>query len=240
MNNVTDAIQLMYLWIHEISVPEPINAPQFLVDVVAETLSQHGGKNWIPVIVKEVGRGAYEVIANAFVYAAAESAGLEKVWCIIVDPIEGAEYVTKVLSGDIVPKLNLATASHQQIQGALEYVSEKPNSALKGMKVLIATNRIVEATRQTWKNLDELTNLKCGITKGKKLDALKEIFYLSSPIKDIPQVITPDTSADVSNESLESMSLESMSLTALKALAKDRKFKGYSKKTKVELVELLT
>lgn len=234
MNSITKAIQLMYLWIHEISVPEPTNAPQFLVDVVAETLSQHGGKNWIPVIVKEVGSGEYEVIANAFVYAAAEAAGLEKVWCIIVDQIEGAEYVTKVLSGDIVPKLNLSTASHEQIQAALEYVAEKPNSALKGIKLLIAANRIFDSPRQNWKSLDEVTKLKCGITKGKKLDALKEVFYLSLPTK---QTSTA-TSANTTNASTPS--LESMSLTDLKALAKNKKLKGYSKKTKSELVELLS
>ena len=240
MISINDAIQLMYFWTHEISVPEPTNAPQFLVDVVAETLTQHGGKNWIPVIVKEVGRGEYEVIANAFVYAAAESAGLEKVWCIIVDQIEGAEYVTKVLAGEIVPKLNLATASYEQIQSALEYVSEKPNSALKGFKVIIAANRISEAPRQGWKNLDELTKLKCGITKGKKLDALKEVFSLSFPktpeskVTEVSEIITPDTT--IINET----SLETLSLTALKALAKDRKVKGYSKKTKAELIDLLS
>lgn len=235
MNSITDAIQLMYLWMHEISVPEPTNAPQFLVDVVAETLNQHRGKNWIPVIVKEVGKGEYEVIANTFVYAAAESAGLEKIWCIIVDQIEDAEYVTKVLSGDIVPKLNLSTASYEQIKTALEYVVEKPSSALKGIKILIAINRIAEAPRKTWKSLDELVKLKCGITKGKKLDVLKEIFCLISPTENTQEIIHSDDVNSVNDESLQSLSL-----TALKALAKDRKLKGYTKKTKPELIELLS
>ena len=226
-----NSIQLMYLWLHEISVPEPTDAPQFLLDVVSETLSKSGGKNWIPVIVKEVGNGEYVVVANSFIYAAAENAGLEKVWCVIVDNDESAEYLTKVLAREIVPKLNLATASYEQIQGALEYVSEKPNSALKGIKLLVAVTRIAEAPRQNWKSLDELTKLTCGSTKGKKLDALKEVFFLGS----VNPVAAVETKIDQ-----PSRSLESLNLTELRAMAKDKKIKGYSKKNKLELIVLLS
>ena len=228
---MTNSIQLMYLWLHEISVPEPTDAPQFLVDVVSETLKKSGGKNWIPVIVKEVSNGEYVVVANSFIYAAAENAELEKVWCVIVDNDESAEYLTKVLAREIVPKLDLATASYEQIQGALEYVSEKPNSALKGFKILVAVTRIAEAPRHNWKSLDELTKLKCGITKGKKLDALKEVFTLNST--------TVKATVEV-NEPKSNQSLDSLSLTELKAMAKEKKLKGYSKKTKAELIDLLS
>ncbi len=221
---MTNSIQLMYLWLHEISVPEPTDAPQFLVDVVSETLKKSGGKNWIPVIVKEVSNGEYVVVANSFIYAAAENAELEKVWCVIVDNDESAEYLTKVLAREIVPKLDLATASYEQIQGALEYISEKPNSALKGFKLLVAVNRIAEAPRHNWKSLDELTKLKCGITKGKKLDALKEVFTLN--VKSVKATV------DV-NEPKPTKSLDSLSLTELKAMAKEKKLKGYSKKLRL-------
>ena len=221
----------MYLWLHEISVPEPTDAPQFILDVVSQTLIKSGGKNWIPVIVKEISKGDYVVVANSFIYAAAENAGLEKVWCVIVDHDESAEYLTKVLAREIVPKLDLATASYEQIQGALEYVSEKPNSALKGIKLLIAVTRIAEAPRQNWKSLDELTKLKCGITKGKKLDALKEVFFLGS----VNPVAAVETKIDQ-----PSRSLESLNLTELRAMAKDKKIKGSSKKNKLELIVLLS
>ena len=228
---MTNSIQLMYLWLHEISVPEPTDAPQFILDVVSQTLIKSGGKNWIPVIVKEISKGDYVVVANSFIYAAAENAGLEKVWCVIVDHDESAEYLTKVLAREIVPTLDIATASYEQIQGALEYVSEKPNSALKGIKLLVAVTRIAEAPRQNWKSLDELTKLKCGITKGKKLDALKEVFTLNAKSVEAPvEVNTPKPI----------QSLDSLSLTELKAMAKDKKLKGYSKKTKAELVDLLS
>jgi ParB-like chromosome segregation protein Spo0J len=228
---MTNNIQLMHLWLHEITVPDPTDAPQFVLDVVSQALSVSGGKNWIPVIVKEVSKGEYVVVANSFIYAAAENAGLEKAWCVIVDDDESAEYLTKVLAREIVPKLDLATASYEQIQGALEYVSEKPNSALKGFKLLVAVNRIAEAPRHNWKSLDELTKLKCGITKGKKLDALKEVFTLN--VKSVKATV------DV-NEPKPTKSLDSLSLTELKAMAKEKKLKGYSKKTKAELVDLLS
>lgn len=228
---MTNNIQLMHLWLHEITVPEPTDAPQFLLDVVSEALKQSGGKNWIPVIVKEVSKGEYVVVANSFIYAAAENAGLEKVWCVIVDNEENAEYLTKVLAREIVPKLDLANASYEQIQGALEYVSEKPNSALKGIKLLVAVNRIAESPRQNWKSLDELTKLKCGITKGKKLDALKEVFTLN--VKSVKEPVEVNAPKPI-------QSLDSLSLTELKAMAKDKKLKGYSKKTKAELVDLLS
>jgi hypothetical protein len=228
---MTNNIQLMHLWLHEITVPDPTDAPQFVLDVVSQALSVSGGKNWIPVIVKEVSKGEYVVVANSFIYAAAENAGLEKAWCVIVDDDESAEYLTKVLAREIVPKLDLATASYEQIQGALEYVSEKPNSALKGFKLLVAVNRIAEAPRQNWKSLDELTKLKCGITKGKKLDALKEVFTLN--VKSVKEPVEVNAPKPI-------QSLDSLSLTELKAMAKDKKLKGYSKKTKAELVDLLS
>ena len=228
---MTNNIQLMHLWLHEITVSDPTDAPQFVLDVVSQALSVSGGKNWIPVIVKEVSKGEYVVVANSFIYAAAENAGLEKVWCVIVDNEENAEYLTKVLAREIVPKLDLDNASYEQIQGALEYVSEKPNSALKGIKLLVAVNRIAESPRQNWKSLDELTKLKCGITKGKKLDALKEVFTLN--VKSVKEPVEVNAPKPI-------QSLDSLSLTELKAMAKDKKLKGYSKKTKAELVDLLS
>ncbi len=46
-------------------------------------------------------------------------------------------------------------------------------------KLATATARIDEAPRQFWKSLDSIVALKCGITKGKGLDLLKTVFYLT-------------------------------------------------------------
>ncbi len=61
----------------------------------------------------------------------------------------------------------------------------------------IATNRIDDAPRKQWKTLEPIAQLKCGITKGKKLDALKEVFYLASETE---LEVIPDIKADVKVE----------------------------------------
>ncbi|GAA6622574.1 Rho termination factor N-terminal domain-containing protein [Scytonema sp. NUACC26] len=224
--SLSDVGNLMCLPIDEIEPGEGTDAPEFLVQAVAKTLNRCGSRNWIPAIVTEVGEDRYKVIGNSFIFAVAESAGLEKVWCIIADKSEQTSELTKVLARESVPKVNLSTATRDEIQSALQYLIEKPASELKGIKLLVATNRIDEAPRQYWKTLEPITNLKCGITKGKKLNSLKEVFYLTP--QPMPQVIT-----DVGM-------LNTLTVTQLKDMAKKRGISGYAKKKKPELVEVLS
>ncbi|MEP0912986.1 Rho termination factor N-terminal domain-containing protein [Leptolyngbya sp. GB1-A1] len=226
MSNLNDVGNLMHLYVDEIEIGEGTNAPEFLIKASAHLLNQKGGKNWVPVIVKETGEDKYQVIGNSFIYAVAEEAGLERVWCIIADDSSETAEVVKVLAGEDIPKINLSKASRDDIKSGLEYLIEQPGSVLKTVKLAVATNRIDEAPRQYWKTLDPIINLKCGITKGKKLDALKEIFYLT------PQPM-PDTIADAGI-------LKTMSTADLKAMAKKRGIAGISKMKKDDLVEALS
>jgi Rho termination factor, N-terminal domain len=226
MSNLSDIGNLMHLYMDEIKPGEGTDAPEFLITATAKKLNELGGRNWIPVIVKEIGEDQYEVIGNSFIYAVAEEAGLAKVWCIIADPSNETVELTKVLSGEVIPKINLSTATRDEIKAALQYLIEKPGTELKSIKLLIATDRIDEAPRQYWKTLDPITNLKCGITKGKKLNALKEVFYL------IPQAM-PEVIKDSTN-------LKTLTAKELKEMAKKHGIAGYSKKKKDELVELLS
>ena len=91
------------------------------------------------------------------------------------------------------------------------------------MKLAIATNRIDAAQRKYWKNLEPIARLKCGITKGKKLDALKEVFYL-----------TPEPTPQVTKE------VNAITLTQLREMAKNQGISGYTKKKKQELVDMLS
>jgi hypothetical protein len=63
------------------------------------------------------------------------------------------------------------------------------------------------------------------------LDALKEVFTLN--VKSVKEPVEVNAPKPI-------QSLDSLSLTELKAMAKDKKLKGYSKKTKAELVDLLS
>ncbi|MGG6295863.1 Rho termination factor N-terminal domain-containing protein [Leptolyngbya sp. AN02str] len=226
MSNLSDIGNLMHLYLDEIDPGEGTSAPEFLITASAHLLNQKGGRNWIPVIVKETGEDQYQVIGNSFIYAVAEEAGLERVWCIIADDSDDTAEVVKVLTGEEIPKINLSKASRDEIQAAIEYLISQPDSALKTVKAAIAVNRIDEAPRQYWNSFDPITGLKCGITRGKKLDALKQVFYLD------PQPM-PETITDVDI-------LKGMSTSELKAMAKKRGITGISKMKKDDLVQLLS
>ncbi|MBA3921363.1 MAG: Rho termination factor N-terminal domain-containing protein [Nostocaceae cyanobacterium] len=226
MSNLSNIGNLMYLYINEIKPSEGTDAPDFLITAAAKKLNSLGGRNWVPIIVKEVAEDKYEVIGNSFVYAVAKEADLEKVWCIIADSSNETADLSKVLSGESMPKINLSTATKDEIKAALLYLREKPGSVCKSINILFATNRIDEAPRQYWKNLDQITTLKCGITKGVKLDALKEVFYLTP--QPMPEIIR------------DPMVLKTLNVAELKAMAKKREISDYSKKKKNELVELLS
>lgn len=222
LNNVG---KLMHLYLDEIDPGMGTDAPEFLITATAQTLNQSGDRNWVPVIVKETGEDQYQVIGNVFIYAVAEAAGLEKVWCIIADESEETEKLTQILSGEMTPKINLSQATRDEIKAALQYLIEKPGSILKGVKLAIATNRIDAEPRQYWKTLEPITKLKCGITPS-KLKALQDVFYL-----------TPQPMPDVIRDPAI---LNTLTAKELKTMAKQRGLSGYSKKKKDELVELLS
>lgn len=214
---------LMCLYTHEISPGIGTNVSEFLIKAAAKALIESGDRNWVPVIVRETGEDEYEVIGNSFVYAASLEAGLKRVWCVITDRSEKTFELTRILTGEIIPKVNLSTATRDEIEAALQYLIEKPNSELTGVKLAIATNRLSSAQRKYWKDLEPIAKLKCGITKGKKLEALNEVFYLVPEVT--PQVTTP---------------VNTLTITQLREMAKKQGIPGYSKKKKHELIALLS
>ena len=108
----------------------------------------------------------------------------------------------------------------------MEYLTEQSNTPLKTINVLKATNRIDEAPRQYWQDFKPITKLQCGITAGKKVKALEQVFYLT------PEVI-PD---DIKDPKV----LNLLNTSQLKKLAKKRQLSGYGKFTKSKLVNLLS
>lgn len=226
MSILGDTGKLMRLYVEDIDPGKGTDAPEFLIQASAHLLNQKSGRNWVPVIVKETGEDAYEVIGNSFIFAVAEEAGLEKVWCIIAEDTEDVAEITKVLAGELTPKINLSKASRNEIKATLHYLIEQPGSVLKSIQLDKALPRIDDAPRQYWTSLNPITNLKCGITKGKKLKALETVFYLTP--QPMPDVIT------------DSKILNTMTTTDLRKMAKKKGLSGYSKLRKAELVSLLS
>ena len=173
--------QLVCLPLESIQSEQSVNESEFIVAAAADSVRATDGRNWIPLIVKEVREYEYEVVGNNFIYAVSHCAGLEKVWCIIIEPKDSLIEQVKLLAREIAPRVNLAHASRDTILSALRYVASQPASPLKGVDLTVATNRIQDSDRSAWKDLTPITKLSCGITKGKKLDALNSIFFVDEP-----------------------------------------------------------
>ncbi|OKH16958.1 transcription termination factor rho family protein [[Limnothrix rosea] IAM M-220] len=220
---------LLHLYLDEIETNLPTESHDFLINSAANAINEADGRNWIPVIVKQTGSDSYEVIANSFVFAAAEEAGLTKVWCIVADHDKKTEVAAQTLSQELVGKVDLAVASRDEIKTALDYLITRPLNPLKGVNLAAATEKIDAAYTQYWKeNLSDITKLGCGITtrSRKKLNILREVFYVTP--QPLPDVIT------------DCAWLETFNATELKKMAKKRGFSGYSKFKKAELVKLLS
>lgn len=192
MSKYDDIGKLMHLPLADIEPGELCSESEFIVTAAAEAVLQAGGHNWIPVIVKETGDYQYQVVSNSFIYAVAQQAELERVWCIIIEPESKNIEQAKILAREVIPKVNLSIASRDTILAALRYLVAEPGSALKGLDVIVAANRISAANRETWSNFNPVTSLKCSITKGKKLDALAKVFYLSPPAQLAPPPPPPE------------------------------------------------
>ena len=239
MSSLSNIGNLMRLYLDNIDSSISNDTPEFLIKASARLLKQKGDRNWIPLLVKETGKDKYEVIANSFIYAVAKEAGLDRVWCIIADDSDDTAEITKVLAKEKTPKINLCTASREEIVAALQYLIEQPGSALKTVKVAVAANRIDEAPRQSWQNFDPIIALKCGITKGAKLEALKQVFYLNPQLKP-EETIKADIAQPKPEKTSDKVSFKTMTVTKLKSLAKEKGISGASKMKKDELIAALS
>lgn len=225
MSDFSNVGGLKHLYLDDIDLNNKVNESEFLINSAAKVLVKNGGRNWVPVIVKEIDQDRYEVVSNGFIYSVAEAAGLEKIWSIVIEPTPEAEETSQVLAKEIVPKINLTQASRDEIKATLQYLINQPGSPLKTIDLLVATSKLEQADRQYWKNFDPITKLKCGITKGKKLDVLKTAFYLT-PLP--PPPLSPLPSIE---------ELKQLKVTELRKIAKERGLEGYTKKSKADLLQ---
>ena len=74
--SLSDVGNLMCLPFDEIEPGDPTDAHEYLIQAAANLLGSEG-RNWIPLIVQEIGLEQYRVVGNAFVYAVAAAADLK-------------------------------------------------------------------------------------------------------------------------------------------------------------------
>jgi hypothetical protein len=222
---------LLHLYLEDIEIDNAIEKSEFLIAGAAKAINDAGGYNCIPVIVEQIDRNKYKVVANSFIYAAAEMAQMDRIWCIVVDDSEQTKRCAKIIAQESLPQIDLANATFEEIRMGLDYLINRPENKLSGVKLAIASNRIADAEKQSWKSsLIDVTKLKCGITKGKKLNIFKEIFYLTSIPVDEKHT---EQKTDIS-------SLKKLTVKELRKLAKERKISRYSKMNKADLIKALS
>ncbi|MCS7226881.1 MAG: Rho termination factor N-terminal domain-containing protein [Gloeomargarita sp. SKYB31] len=148
----------------------------FILQAATQLLQKSGGRNWLPLVVKIIGKDHYQLVGNAFTYVVAKAAGLERVWCVIADDKPETAFLSQVLAREKTPKINLCSAQWDEIRAGLEYLLEQKR--LRGVQLDVVLNRIADAPdRKFWTTFNPITKLKCGITAS-KLSALEDIFYL--------------------------------------------------------------
>ncbi|MEG3930331.1 MULTISPECIES: hypothetical protein [unclassified Microcoleus] len=179
MSNSENIGKLMHLKLSKIESAEPCSESEFIIAGAAEAVLQAGNRNWIPIIVKETGDYQYQVVSNHFVYAVAQQAKLDLVWCIVIDPKPSNIEQAKILAREANPTVNLSTASKDTIIAALEYLVKEHN--WNNVKPVEAANKILESNRDQWSDFSPLTKLKsCNLTKA-RLGCIAKVFSISPP-----------------------------------------------------------
>ena len=178
MSNSENIGKLMNLKLSKIESAEQCFESEFIIAGAAEAVLQAGNRNWIPIIVKETGDYQYQVVSNHFVYAVAQQAKLDSVWCIVIDPKPSNIEQAKILAREANPTVNLSTASKDTIIAVLKYLVQEHN--WKTVKPVEAANKIVASNREQWSDFIPLTKLQCGLSKA-RLDCIAKVFTISPP-----------------------------------------------------------
>jgi ribosomal protein L21 len=146
---------------------------QMIISAIADELKKMG-RNVLPVIVKQHGEDKYQVVLNDHIIAAARQAKLDFVWCIIVD--DSMENQLQVETGKVV-RTNLQAATAKELTSFFEFIQTQEKGFSKIQPPLVAKAVVEYRQANSFKDLNFLTKLKCGIGKT-KLPQLKPYVIL--------------------------------------------------------------
>lgn len=146
--------------------------------ILIKNIAQHlqaTGKNILPVIVKLLEEDEYQAVHNVQILEAARQAGVDFVWCIVVN--DQMQSQIQIEFGQAL-RTNILTASEQEIVDTLEYI-QAHRPGFKTIKPQLVAGAIVKY-RDTKKpsSLSFLTKQRCGIGKA-KLATLSEFLVVA-------------------------------------------------------------
>ena len=149
------------------------SAEVMVINAIANELAI-SGKNVLPVMVKQIKEDKYSAIFNERILVAARQAGLDFVYCIVVDDEMAAQL--KVEAGKNL-KVNLNQASEVEITAAFENIKSNIAAFNKLDPTTIAREIVRYRATDRINNLTFLTKLKCGIGKTKLPALVDRLMY---------------------------------------------------------------
>jgi hypothetical protein len=144
-----------------------------VINAIAKELDL-AGKNVLPIMVKILKEDKYTAVFNSHILVAAQQAGLDFVYCIVIDDEMAAQL--KVETGKSI-KINLSQASLPELIAAFENIKINIVSFNKIEPVKIAQAIIQYRAVDRITNLTFLTKLKCGIGKTKLPALIDRLSY---------------------------------------------------------------
>ncbi len=139
------------------------NTSPMIISAIADELKKIG-RNVLPVIVKQHGEDKYQVVLNDHIIAAARQAKLDFVWCIIVD--DSMEKQLQVEIGKVV-RTNLKAATEKELISFFEFIRTQEKGFSKIQPSLVAKAVVEYRQANSFKDLNFLTTLRCGIGRAK-------------------------------------------------------------------------
>jgi hypothetical protein len=147
------------------------SAEAMVINAIANELAI-SGKNVLPIMVKHLKEDKYNAVFNTQI--AARQAGLDFVYCIVVDDEMAAQL--KVEAGKNL-KVNLSQASEAELIAAFENIKSNIAAFNKLDPTTIARAIIQYRATDRINNLTFLTKLKCGIGKTKLPALVDRLIY---------------------------------------------------------------
>jgi hypothetical protein len=149
------------------------NVEAMVINAIAKELAMTG-KNVLPVMVKVLKEDKYTAVFNSHILIAAQQAGLDFIYCIVVDDEMAAQL--KVEAGKSI-KINLSQASESELKAAFENIKTNIAAFNKIEPAKIAQEVVRYRAVDRIKNLTFLTKLKCGIGKTKLPMLVDRLMY---------------------------------------------------------------